>query len=74
MKNLLIALFCIPNFLFAQGIEFFEGTWEDALVQAEKEEKLCPGFICPVNRPSRSFDNILALRGTSYEIYKKSKV
>jgi len=40
MKNLLIAIFCMPALMFAQGIEFFEGDWKEALALADKEEKL----------------------------------
>ncbi len=35
-----LLLFFASPFLFSQGIEFFEGTWEEAKVKAVEEEKL----------------------------------
>lgn len=44
MKKCLLVLFATilsnTTFVLAQGIEFFEGTWEEALMEASKEEKL----------------------------------
>lgn len=43
MKRILVLLaiitFSIPS-LFAQGIEFFHGTWEEALLKAKEEDKI----------------------------------
>ncbi len=36
----LVVLLCLPFMFFAQGIQFFEGTWEEALVRAKEEKKL----------------------------------
>ena len=41
MKNISVALLLFSSTLiFGQGINFFHGTWEEALQQAAKEEKL----------------------------------
>lgn len=39
LSILLLILVFIPFGLYAQGIDFFEGTWKEALEKAEKEEK-----------------------------------
>jgi len=41
MKNISVALLLLSSsIIFGQGINFFHGTWEEALQQAAKEEKL----------------------------------
>jgi len=41
MKKILMAgMFSIPMVVLSQGIEFFEGTWNEALAEAKKQEKL----------------------------------
>ncbi len=41
MKNISVVLLLFSSsFLFGQGINFFHGTWEEALAQAAEEEKL----------------------------------
>ncbi len=36
----MVMLLSICHFSFAQGIQFFEGSWEEALAEANKQEKL----------------------------------
>lgn len=42
MKQLFIftVLFALPGWIFAGGIDFFHGTWEEALVKAKDEGKI----------------------------------
>ena len=41
VKNLFVAVLClVTSFGFSQGIDFFHGTWAEALEKAKKEEKL----------------------------------
>ncbi|HMV23659.1 MAG TPA: thioredoxin family protein [Saprospiraceae bacterium] len=40
-RNILIVMFCLAsNMLFAQGIEFFHGSFSEAIEKAKNEEKL----------------------------------
>lgn len=42
MKRILslLSILCFCSSIFAQGIDFFHGTWEEALAEAKKQEKL----------------------------------
>lgn len=39
-STLLVIVFFVLNHTFAQGIEFFHGTWKEAMDKAAKEEKI----------------------------------
>ena len=42
MRKIIAAFFILSSFVasFAQGIEFFHGTWEEAIVKAKEEDKI----------------------------------